>query len=124
MPRLQLWHLLILIIAFILLFGWKNLPNIARSMGESMRVFKSEVDQMKDEGDTRRAEKERPALDDRGATPAGGTAGDRDRRDLDDRPGGYREGHYRAANRHDRYEDTAQRDYREQADRRPEDPRV
>ena len=122
--RIQAWHIVVLIVAFVLLFGWKNLPNVARSMGESMRVFKSEVDQMKDEGDTRRAEKERPALDDRGATPAGGTAGDRDRRDLDDRHGGYREGDYHAADRHDRYEDTAQRDYREQADRRPDDPRV
>ncbi|WP_238705808.1 hypothetical protein [Serinicoccus chungangensis] len=40
---------------------------MARSMGESMRVFKSEVDQMKDEGEARKTEKdaERPALDDR-----------------------------------------------------------
>ena len=65
--RLQAWHIVVLIVAFVLLFGWKNLPNMARSMGESMRVFKSEVDQMKDEGEARKTEKdaERPALDDR-----------------------------------------------------------
>ncbi|WP_298886152.1 Sec-independent protein translocase subunit TatA [uncultured Serinicoccus sp.] len=65
--RLQAWHIVVLVVAFLLLFGWKNLPNMARSMGESMRVFKSEVDQMKDEGEARKTEKdaERPALDDR-----------------------------------------------------------
>ncbi|WP_151523368.1 Sec-independent protein translocase subunit TatA [Serinicoccus kebangsaanensis] len=65
--RLQAWHIVVLVIAFIVLFGWKNLPNMARSMGESMRVFKSEVDQMKDEGEARKDAKdaERPALEDR-----------------------------------------------------------
>ena len=65
--RLQAWHVVVLIVAFVLLFGWKNLPNMARSMGESMRVFKSEVDQMKDEGEARKDAKdsERPALDER-----------------------------------------------------------
>lgn len=67
--RLQAWHIVVLIVAFVLLFGWKNLPNMARSMGESMRVFKSEVDQMKDEGEARKTEKdaEKPALDERGS---------------------------------------------------------
>lgn len=74
--RLQAWHVVILIVAFVILFGWKNLPNMARSMGESMRVFKSEVDQMKDEGEARKTEKdaERPALDDRRASADGDTA--------------------------------------------------
>ncbi|MFK5583412.1 MULTISPECIES: Sec-independent protein translocase subunit TatA [unclassified Serinicoccus] len=68
--RIQIWHVVVLIVAFVLLFGWKNLPNMARSMGESMRVFKSEVDQMKDEGDARKSEKDaaKPALDERGTT--------------------------------------------------------
>lgn len=68
--RIQAWHIVVLIVAFVLLFGWKNLPNIARSMGESMRVFKSEVDQMKDENAARNAEKNTPSLGDGGATPA------------------------------------------------------
>ena len=68
--RIQAWHIVVLIVAFVLLFGWKNLPNIARSMGESMRVFKSEVDQMKDENAARNAEKNAPSLGDGGATPA------------------------------------------------------
>ena len=68
--RIQIWHVVVLIIAFVLLFGWKNLPNIARSMGESMRVFKTEVDQMKDDNEAR---KERKA----GEPPVPGTTTDR-----------------------------------------------
>ena len=52
--RLQIWHIVVLVIAFVLLFGWKNLPNAARSLGESMRVFKTEVDQMKDDSTARK----------------------------------------------------------------------
>lgn len=68
--RIQIWHVVVLIVAFVLLFGWKNLPNIARSMGESMRVFKTEVDQMKDENEAR---KDRKA----GEPPIPGTTTDR-----------------------------------------------
>ncbi|MCK0113232.1 twin-arginine translocase TatA/TatE family subunit [Ornithinimicrobium sp. F0845] len=45
--RPQPWHIIVLVIALIILFGWKSLPNMARSLGQSMRIFKSEVDQMK-----------------------------------------------------------------------------
>lgn len=43
------WHLVILIVLLILLFGFKRLPDAARSLGRSMRVFKSEVDELKNE---------------------------------------------------------------------------
>jgi len=43
----QPWHILVLVVALVVLFGWKSLPNMARSLGQSMRIFKSEVDQMK-----------------------------------------------------------------------------
>lgn len=46
--RPQPWHIVVLVIALVLLFGWKHLPNMARSLGQSMRIFKSEVDQMKE----------------------------------------------------------------------------
>ncbi|MGO0577881.1 Sec-independent protein translocase subunit TatA [Ornithinimicrobium panacihumi] len=54
MGGIKIWHIVVLIIAFVVLFGWKNLPNAARSLGESMRVFKTEVDQMKDENAARK----------------------------------------------------------------------
>lgn len=82
--RIQIWHVVVLIIAFVLLFGWKNLPNIARSMGESMRVFKSEVDQMKDENQARNADKDRPAIQDRPAIEDEDTAM-RDYREANER---------------------------------------
>ena len=47
------WHLLILIAVVLLLFGAPKLPGLARSIGQSMRIFRSEVRTMKDEnGDT------------------------------------------------------------------------
>lgn len=49
MGGLQPWHWLIVIAVFVLLFGAKKLPDAARSLGQSMRIFKSEVKEMKTE---------------------------------------------------------------------------
>lgn len=37
------WHLIIILGIIVLLFGAPKLPALARSMGESMRIFKKEV---------------------------------------------------------------------------------
>lgn len=50
MGALQPWHWLIIIAAFILLFGAKKLPDAARSLGKSMRIFKSEIKEMQSDG--------------------------------------------------------------------------
>jgi sec-independent protein translocase protein TatA len=47
---LQPWHWLIVIAVFVLLFGAKKLPDAARSLGKSMRIFKSEIKEMQAEG--------------------------------------------------------------------------
>lgn len=47
--RLEGWHIVIIIVIAILLFGAPKLPGLARSVGQSLRIFKSEVRQMKDE---------------------------------------------------------------------------
>ena len=52
MGGLQPWHWLIVIAAFILLFGAKKLPDAARSLGKSMRIFKSEIKEMQSDGAT------------------------------------------------------------------------
>jgi sec-independent protein translocase protein TatA len=44
------WHIVILILVVVLLFGWKRMPDAARSLGRSMRIFKSEVGEMKNDG--------------------------------------------------------------------------
>lgn len=43
-------EILIILILLILVFGWKRLPDAARSLGRSARVFKSEVEEMKKDG--------------------------------------------------------------------------
>ena len=50
MPSLGAPELIIIAIIIIALFGWKKLPDMARSLGRSARVFKSEVDEMKKDG--------------------------------------------------------------------------
>lgn len=37
------WHLLIVAVVFVVLFGAKRLPDAARSFGRSLRIFKAEV---------------------------------------------------------------------------------
>ena len=46
------YHILILVLVIVILFGWKRLPDAARSLGRSMRIFKSEVEEMKNDGKT------------------------------------------------------------------------
>jgi sec-independent protein translocase protein TatA len=56
---------LIVIAVFVLLFGAKKLPDAARSLGKSMRIFKSEIKEMqsdgKDESDGKYGETPKPA---------------------------------------------------------------
>ena len=47
MPNLGMTELLLILAVVILLFGAKRLPDAARSLGRSMRIFKSEVKEMK-----------------------------------------------------------------------------
>lgn len=37
------WHALILLVVILLLFGAPKLPALARSLGQSMKIFRSEV---------------------------------------------------------------------------------
>ncbi len=50
MGSLSPWHWAILAVVVILLFGAKKLPDAARSLGKSMRIFKSEMREMQTEG--------------------------------------------------------------------------
>jgi len=43
------WHLVVILAVLLLLFGAPKLPGLARSVGQSMRIFRSEVKTMKDE---------------------------------------------------------------------------
>jgi sec-independent protein translocase protein TatA len=39
----QPWHWLVVIALFAVLFGYKRLPDASRSLGRSLRIFKSEI---------------------------------------------------------------------------------
>ncbi|WP_299305243.1 Sec-independent protein translocase subunit TatA [uncultured Brachybacterium sp.] len=43
------WAIVLLIVLVILLFGANKLPGLARNMGKSMRIFKSEVEELRGE---------------------------------------------------------------------------
>ncbi|MGW4436497.1 Sec-independent protein translocase subunit TatA [Streptomyces sp. NPDC004596] len=47
---LEPWHLLLLVVVIVLVFGSKKLPDMARSLGKSARILKSEAKAMKDDG--------------------------------------------------------------------------
>ncbi|MGN8552022.1 UNVERIFIED_CONTAM: Sec-independent protein translocase subunit TatA [Microbacterium sp. SLM126] len=74
------WHFLIILAVILLLFGAAKLPALAKSMGQSARVFKGEMKAMKDDdtatGDatsvTTASTVEAPSTEVR--TDAGGTA--------------------------------------------------
>ncbi|HWV48944.1 MAG TPA: Sec-independent protein translocase subunit TatA [Microbacterium sp.] len=56
MAGLTGWHLLIILAVILLLFGAAKLPALAKSMGQSARVFKGEMSAMKDEDAARKSE--------------------------------------------------------------------
>ncbi len=48
---LEGWHIVIIVALVVLLFGSRKLPDAARSVGQSLRIFKSEMKAAaKDEG--------------------------------------------------------------------------
>lgn len=70
------WHLIIILVVILLLFGAAKLPALAKSMGQSARVFKGEMKAMKEDDVADAAAPsvaaERPAP----AAPAAGSAPD------------------------------------------------
>lgn len=48
--RLGAPEIILILVVIILLFGAKKLPDMARSLGKSARILKSEAKAMKDEG--------------------------------------------------------------------------
>lgn len=51
--------LVVIILLVVVLFGAARLPNAARQVGRSMRIFKSEVKEMKNDGKDEAAAKKR-----------------------------------------------------------------
>ena len=47
--------IIVLIVAAILFFGWKQLPDMARSAGKSLRIFKTEMKGLTEDDKAREA---------------------------------------------------------------------
>jgi TatA/E family protein of Tat protein translocase len=47
-------HILLLLIVVVVLFGAKRLPDSARSLGKSLRIFKGEMKEMKKDGEEKK----------------------------------------------------------------------
>jgi len=50
------WHIAVLVVVLILLFGAKRLPDAARSLGRSMRILKAETKGLAEDDVTGKAE--------------------------------------------------------------------
>jgi sec-independent protein translocase protein TatA len=52
------WEWVVLVLIVLVLFGYKRLPDAARGLGRSLRIFKSEVSELKDDPKTERTSAE------------------------------------------------------------------
>jgi len=43
MGDLKPWHIIIVVLVFVVLFGAKRLPDSAKSVAKSLRIFKDEL---------------------------------------------------------------------------------
>ncbi len=53
---LKPWHIIVLVVVLILLFGAKRLPDAARSLGRSLRIIKAETRGLKEDDVEAKAE--------------------------------------------------------------------
>lgn len=71
--ELQPWHVIVLLVVLFLLFGAKKMPDMARSVGQSLRIFKSEMRQSQKETEevakqANEAARVTPAVENTGST--------------------------------------------------------
>jgi sec-independent protein translocase protein TatA len=81
MPNLGPLEIGLIILAVLLLFGYKKLPDASRSLGRSLRIFKGEMKGMKDD-DVRSKDAARTSPV-RGEVLPPATAADREREALE-----------------------------------------
>jgi sec-independent protein translocase protein TatA len=64
--RLEGWQFVFIILVVLIIWGAPKLPTFAKSLGESMRIFRKEMKQLGDERDGEKkasSEKEQPKND-------------------------------------------------------------
>ena len=60
MGAVKPWHWIVILVLLVLLFGADKLPNFASNLGRSLKVFKKEVKELREEDDA--AQQKPPAL--------------------------------------------------------------
>jgi sec-independent protein translocase protein TatA len=60
MPNLKGWEIVIILALLLLLFGAKRLPDAARGLGRSLRVFKAETKGLRDDNDDKNLSDDTP----------------------------------------------------------------
>lgn len=55
-------HLIVLALLFVLLFGYKKLPDASRSIGRSLRIFKAETKGLRNDDGSTEATADKPAV--------------------------------------------------------------
>lgn len=75
------WHLVIVLVVILLLFGATRLPALSKSLGQSMRIFRNETKAMKEESAAEKAAESSAATNTAegqapGTTPAPGSTSD------------------------------------------------
>ena len=70
MGALRPWHIAVLVVVLVLLFGAKRLPDAARSLGRSLRIIKAETKGLADDDVDAKADAQS------GRTPLTGTIED------------------------------------------------
>jgi sec-independent protein translocase protein TatA len=69
------WHIIVLVVVLILLFGAKRLPDAARSLGRSLRIIKAETrglvddDNIAEKADAQSGRQPLPPVADNQASP-------------------------------------------------------
>lgn len=56
MGALKPWHIIVLVVVLILLFGAKRLPDAARGLGRSLRILKAETKNLSEDDVEAKAE--------------------------------------------------------------------
>ena len=54
------WEILVILVLVLVLFGAKRLPDAARGLGRSLRIFKAEIKEMRDDDDKPTAKRDAP----------------------------------------------------------------
>ncbi|MCP2265351.1 Sec-independent protein translocase subunit TatA [Promicromonospora thailandica] len=49
MGAMQPWHWIVLLVVVLLLFGSTRLPGLAKSVGQSMKIFRKEMKDLRDD---------------------------------------------------------------------------